>query len=64
MNRAPQPSRSFASSEDAADAFDAVKPKLGIISHDHHERAQLEAIRRKSDGRCIVAKDLTVINIA
>src|SRR5579859_2828835 len=37
----------FASSEDAADAFDAVKPKLGVISHDHHERGPFGGYSQK-----------------
>lgn len=64
VNRTPRRSRSLASAEDAGNVFAAVKPKLGIITHYHQKRGLLEAIRRKYKGRCIVAKDLTVIDIA
>jgi ribonuclease BN (tRNA processing enzyme) len=63
MNYTPQPLRSLASAEDAADIFAAVKPRLGVIYHFHHERGILEAIRGKFKGCSVLARDLTVINI-
>lgn len=63
LNSTPQPLRSLASAEDAGDVFAAVKPKLGVIYHFHHERGILEAIRGKFKGRCVIARDLTTITI-